>query len=130
MARRGLVSPTDRELEILQVLWGLGKGSVRDVHEVMLESEEVSFTTVQTMLQVMFGKGLVGRELVRRTYSYWPVVSQVETQSTLVASLVERAFGGSANALVSRALDLKRVSRAELDEIQELLDAAREAQDD
>lgn len=130
MTRKGLVSPTDRELEILQVLWGLGKGSVRDVHEVMLESEEVSFTTVQTMLQVMFGKGLVERELVRRTYSYWPVASQVETQSTLVASLVERAFGGSANALVSRALDLKRVSRAELDEIQELLDAAREAQDD
>lgn len=130
MTRRETGSPTDRELEILQVLWRLGRSSVRDVHEALLKSEEVSFTTVQTMLQVMYGKGLVERELIRRTYWYWPAESQVETQTTLVRSLMERAFGGSAKALVSRALDARSASPAELDEIQKLLDAAREAQDD
>lgn len=130
MTRRETGSPTDRELEILQVLWRLGRSSVRDVHEALLKSEEVSFTTVQTMLQVMYGKGLVERELIRRTYWYWPTESQVETQTTMVRSLMERAFGGSAKALVSRALDARSASPAELDEIQKLLDAAREAQDD
>lgn len=130
MTRRVIGGPTDRELEILQVLWRLGRCSVRDVHDALLESEEVSFTTVQTMLQVMFDKGLVERELVRRAYWYWPAESQAETQTTLVRSLMERAFGGSAKALVSRALDSRRSTPAELDEIQKLLDAAREAQDD
>src|SRR5690554_2237642 len=130
MTRRAVAGPTDRELEILQVLWPLGRSSVRDVHEAMLESEEVSFTTVQTMLQVMFDKGLVERELVRRTYWYWPAETQIETQTTLVNTLMERAFGGSAKALVSRALDARRSTPEELDEIQKLLDAAREAHDD
>ncbi len=120
--------PTDRELEILQVLWGLGRASVRDVHEELLKTEEVSFTTVQTMLQVMFDKELVERELVRRSYQYWPTESPAEVQSSLVAGLLDRAFGGSAKALVSRALDVKQASAEELDEIQKLIDEAREAQ--
>lgn len=129
MARRPSRGPTERELEILQVLWGNGTCSVRDVHERLSQDEATSFSTVQTMLQVMFEKGLVERDLRGRTFLYRAAVEREETQRTLLADLLERAFGGSAKALVSRALDVKRPKADELEEIQALLDEARRADD-
>jgi predicted transcriptional regulator len=129
MARRPSRGPTERELEILQVLWHDGTRSVREVHERLSETEEISFTTVQTMLQVMFDKGLTQRELQGRSYVYRAATSQEEAQRTLLADLLDRAFGGSAKALVSRALDAKRATNEELDELRALLDAVRSADD-
>jgi BlaI family transcriptional regulator, penicillinase repressor len=129
MARRPSRGPTERELEILQALWTNGKSSVRAVHEHLSESEEISFTSVQTMLQVMFDKGLAQRELQGRTYLYRAATSQEDAQRTLLADLLDRAFGGSAKALVSRALDVKRATNEELDELHALLDEARRVDD-
>lgn len=127
MARKGTTGPTERELDILHILWDRGRSSVRDVHAVLEEEEGLSFTSVQTMLQIMFEKELVGRELEGRSYVYWPRLTREEAQSTLLGDLLERAFGGSAKALVSRALDVKQVSEAELEEIRRLLDEAEGA---
>jgi BlaI family transcriptional regulator, penicillinase repressor len=129
MARRPSRGPTERELEILQALWTNGQSSVRAVHEHLSESEEISFTSVQTMLQVMFDKGLAQRELQGRTYLYRAATSQEDAQRTLLADLLDRAFGGSAKALVSRALDVKRATNEELDELHALLDEARRVDD-
>lgn len=129
MARKPSRGPTERELEILQVLWQDGTRSVREVHERLAETEAISFTTVQTMLQVMFDKGLTQRELQGRSYVYRAATSQEEAQRTLLADLLDRAFGGSAKALVSRALDVRRATPEELDELRALLDDARSASD-
>jgi predicted transcriptional regulator len=125
MARKARPGPTERELDILQILWNLERASVREVHQALNEREELSFTSVQTMLVIMFDKDLVGRELEGRSYVYWPLVTREEAQGTLLEDLLERAFGGSAKALVSRALGVKPATPAELDEIQELIERAR-----
>lgn len=125
MARKASPGPTERELDILQVLWERGNGSVREVHRALNEREELSFTSVQTMLQIMHDKGLVGRELADRSYTYWPVGTREATQRTLLVDLLDRAFGGSAKALVSRALDLKPATADELDELMALIEEAR-----
>ena len=129
MARKPSKGPTERELDILQVLWGQGESSVREVQQCLAASEEISFTSVQTVLQIMFDKGLVGRELKGRSYVYRPAISQEAVQRTLLTNLLDRAFGGSAKALVSRALDVKRTSMEDLDEIRALLDEARRSDD-
>jgi predicted transcriptional regulator len=125
MARKARPGPTERELDILQILWGHERASVREVHQALNEREELSFTSVQTMLVIMFDKDLVGRELEGRSYVYWPLVTREQAQGTLLEDLLERAFGGSAKALVSRALGVKPATPAELDEIQELIERAR-----
>ena len=126
MARKPTQGPTERELDILQVLWQHGRSNVREVHEQLNESEQLSFTSVQTMLQIMFDKGLVDREMHGRSYIYSPLVSQDETQGTLVSALIDRAFGGSARALVSRALDISRSSPEELKEIMAMIQASQQ----
>ncbi len=125
MARKASAGPTERELDILDVLWVRGRAGVRDVHAALNEREKLSFTAVQTMLQIMFDKGLVGRHLEGRSYVYWAAVTREEAQTALLGDLLDRAFGGSAAALMSRALDVKRATKAELDEIEALIEKAR-----
>lgn len=125
MARKASSGPTERELDILHVLWEHGKLSVREVRERLSRKEDLSFSSVQTILQIMFDKRLVGRELQGRSYTYRSNVSQEEVQSNLLLNLLDRAFGGSAKSLVSRALDVKRASPEELEEIRLLIDKAR-----
>ena len=126
MARKASSGPTERELDILQILWERERSSVREVHQILHEREGLSFTSVQTMLQIMFDKRLVARELEGRTYVYWSLVTREQAQRTLLEDLLERAFAGSAKALVSRALDVRPATRDELDEIQELIEKARQ----
>ena len=115
--------PTDSETEILAVLWEHGPSTVRQVHEVVGDRRGVGYTTVLKLLQIMTDKGLVERESIGRSHVYRASVPQAQTQSKLVEDLVDRAFGGSASALVMRALGSRPASRAELDEIRKLLDS-------
>jgi predicted transcriptional regulator len=114
--------PTDSETEILAVLWEHGPCTVRQVHEVVGDRRGVGYTTVLKLLQIMTDKGLVEREARGRSHVYRTAAPQEQTQAKLVDDLVERAFGGSASALVMRALGSRPASRAELDEIRRLID--------
>lgn len=114
--------PTDAELEILRVLWERGPSTVREVQEVLSAQREVGYTTALKLLQIMFEKGLVRRDESARTHVYEAGVAQDRTQNALVGDLVDRAFGGSASALVLGALSSKPASKEELAEIRRLLD--------
>ena len=54
-------NPSQRELDVLKVLWELGEAKVRDVHEAMCQDEKCAFTTVQTLLRIMADKGWSSR---------------------------------------------------------------------
>jgi predicted transcriptional regulator len=56
------IKPTESELEILQVLWLKGEASVREVHEALAATKDVGYTTTLKLMQIMFEKGLVGRD--------------------------------------------------------------------
>ena len=113
--------PTDAELDILHVLWTRGPSTVRDVHEALSQEKEVRYTTTLKQLQVMLDKGLVQRDDARRSHIYSAAENEEETQGRLLDHLLEHAFGGSTSKLFMRALDRKRASERELEEIRRLL---------
>jgi predicted transcriptional regulator len=123
---RALPRPTDAELAILRVLWTRGPSTVRQVHETLADDRETGYTTTLKLMQIMAEKGLVTRDESARTHVYMSSVSEQQTQGQLVADLVDRAFGGSAAALVMRALSTRKPSAEELREIQRLIAADRE----
>jgi BlaI family transcriptional regulator, penicillinase repressor len=125
MPRNKTDKPTERELDLLKVLWERGPSSVREVFELLKRSEDVSFTTVQTMLQVMFDKDLVERELMGRSLIYTAKVKREEAERVLVGDLLERLFAGSAQQLLARALDVRKASPEELKAIERLISRAR-----
>ena len=120
--------PTDAELEILAVLWERGPSTVREVQEALNARKAVGYTTALKLLQIMFEKGFVDRDESARTHVYAAALEREPTQSALVRDLAERAFGGSASALVLGALSAQPASRAELAEIRRLLDELEEQQ--
>ena len=82
----GDITPSERELDVLKVLWELGSGSVRAVHQRLCPSGELAFTTVQTLLRIMEEKGLVEHRTEGRTFVYTPTHSR----STSTPSLTMR----------------------------------------
>src|SRR5688500_9579198 len=118
---RTLPRPTDGELAILRVLWQRGPSTVREVHEALADARETGYTTTLKLMQIMAAKGLLTRDGSARTHVYTVRQSQERTLGQLVSDLVERAFGGSAAALVMQALASKPASPAEIKEIQKLI---------
>jgi predicted transcriptional regulator len=112
--------PTDAELKILRVLWSAGPSTVREVMESLDTDQE--YTTVLKHLQIMLDKGLVTRDESGRAHVYAAAREEADTQRRLVEDLLTRAFSGSAETLVMRALSSEAVTREELDEIRALLD--------
>jgi len=118
--------PADAELAILRVLWERGPSTVRQVHEAMADTRDTGYTTTLKLMQIMADKGLVTRNETSRTHVYAASAAKAQTQQQLVKDLVDRAFGGSAAALVLRALSADDATDAELKEIHKLIDDYRE----
>lgn len=122
------IKPTESELEILQVLWERDQASVREVHEELLRSKDVGYTTTLKLMQIMFEKGLVKRDDSFKTHIYQATVSKEKTQKHLVGKMINTLFGGSPGELVLQALGNHKASPAELEEIQRLLNNLKDRQ--
>jgi BlaI family penicillinase repressor len=115
-------TPTPRELEILKVLWEEGPSSVRAVYRCLQEQEpELAYNTVQTMLRIMEGKGLVDHEPDGRTFIY--TARYTRDESTV--RFLDRVFDGAASELVQSLLRSERISAEDLEQIHALIAAAR-----
>lgn len=115
------VKPTEGELEILQVLWQKGKATVREVHEIILQTKDAGYTTTLKLMQIMFEKGLVLRDDSAKTHIYQANVSKEKTQSQFVGKMITSLFGGSSSQLVMQALGSQAPTKEEIDEIQQYL---------
>jgi len=114
--------PTESELEILQILWAHGECTVRFVNDKLNEQREVGYTTTLKMMQLMFEKGLLKRDVSERSHVYLANYTQATAQKTLLDRLTETVFGGSAMQIVMQALGNRKTSKAELQEIKKLID--------
>lgn len=111
---------TPLELEIMKVLWDLGPAAVQAVQE-RLPGAPLAYTTVQTMLNVLLQKGKVKRSLKSRAYVYRPALSRAEAVGHTMKDLIDRMFGGSAEALVMGLVEARQLSSGKLDELRRKL---------
>jgi predicted transcriptional regulator len=114
--------PTAAELEILSVLWRDGSATVREVHDALARRKPIGYTTTLKLMQNMHEKGLVARDESQRSHVYRPALSQASAQRTMLRTVLDRLFGGSAAALVVQAIRWGEISPEELTEIRRLLD--------
>jgi len=115
-------TPTESELEILQVLWQLGPSSVRKVNEILNERREVGYTTTLKIMQIMTEKALVTRNTESRTHIYLPAVKEQDTQKSLLKSFIDKTYRGSAMNLVLQALGNQDATEKELQELKQMID--------
>jgi BlaI family penicillinase repressor len=122
MAKRRNLRLTDRELTILRILWDNGPSTVRQVNEAMNKDQDTGYTTTLKLMQIMTDKGLLCRDDSQFKHIYKPILKEEKAQKQLVGDLLEKAFSGSAEKLVMRALSAKKVSAKEMEKIRKMLD--------
>jgi BlaI family transcriptional regulator, penicillinase repressor len=104
---------TKLELQIMQVIWKRGPSNVSAVQEGL--EQNLAYTTVQTMLNILERKGKLKRELRGRAFEYSATVSESKALGHAVKDLVDRMFGGSSEELVmslikNRQIDAKKIA--------------------
>lgn len=117
---------TDRELDVMSVLWRLGSGTVAEVRDAL--PDKVGYTGVLKLLQILEEKGAVRHEREGRAYRYFPLVERSAAGDTALARVVDRIFAGSAELAVARLVAERPLDAAAVERLKALLDAA--ARDD
>jgi predicted transcriptional regulator len=113
MAKREKAVLTKLELQIMQVIWKRGASTVTAVQEGL--EQDLAYTTVQTMLNILLRKGKLKRELQGRAFTYSATVTEAKASTHAVRDLVDRMFGGSSEELVmslikNRQIDPKKIA--------------------
>ncbi len=118
---------TDRELEIMKILWARGRASVREVQEDLNRmAGPVAYSTVQTLLNIMEDKkGLVRHVVEGRTFVYIPKKTSERTIGELTRRFVDRVFDGALDRVMVALLGSKSPSPEELERLRAMIDEAQ-----
>jgi BlaI family penicillinase repressor len=105
---------TKLELQIMQVIWKRGACNVTSVQEGL--EQDLAYTTVQTMLNILERKGKLTRELSGRAFIYSATVTEAKASVHALKDLIDRMFGGSSEDLVmslikSKQIDAKKIAK-------------------
>ncbi|HUZ96679.1 MAG TPA: BlaI/MecI/CopY family transcriptional regulator [Edaphobacter sp.] len=115
---------TKLELQIMQVIWRRGTSNVGEVQEGL--EQQLAYTTVQTMLNILHRKGKLKRKLQGRAYEYSATVSEAKALSHALRDVVDRMFGGSSEELVMSLIKSKQIDAKKIAELSRRLEEAEE----
>jgi predicted transcriptional regulator len=115
MGEREKDTLTKLELQIMQVIWRLGPSNVGEVQAGL--EQQLAYTTVQTMLNILHKKGKLKRRLQGRAYQYSATVTEDRASRNAVRDLVDRMFGGSSEELVMSLIKSKQIDAKKIAEL-------------
>jgi predicted transcriptional regulator len=115
MARRNSDPLTEREAQIMDVVWRLGEATADQVRAGLPGSPHDS--TVRTLMRVLETKGYLTHQTTGKAYIYRAVVARRKAQRMAVRSVLSRFFAGSAEDLVLRLIEDEQLSQEQLDEL-------------
>ena len=112
---------TDRELDVMGVLWEHGPATVAEVQQRLADA--LAYTTVLTILRTLEEKGHVGHVEAGRAYRYHAQVDREAAGESAVRRLVRKVFQGSPELLLTQLVADRKLSGAQLERMRQLLDA-------
>ena len=119
---------TERELDVMDVLWERGASTVAQVQEQLLD--ELAYTTVLTMLRTLEEKGYVSHEEEGRAYRYHPLVERSEAGASAVKRLMGKLFRGSPELLLTHLVSQRGLTTEQLEAMRRLLNERLEREDE
>jgi BlaI family transcriptional regulator, penicillinase repressor len=121
------IIPTDRELDALKILWQRGEATVRDIYDTLRQDgPKLAYTTVLSLLQVMEQKGLVRHRQSGKAYLYSAEADREHTFRKLAGGFLEKVFDGAMDEYMVHALQSRRLSAEEFDQLEKMIAEARD----
>jgi BlaI family transcriptional regulator, penicillinase repressor len=107
---------TRAEEEVMQILWELGKGFVKDLVERYTEPRP-AYNTVSTLIRILEQKGFVSHTAYGKTHEYYPLISKDEYRKQSLNNMLSNYFSGSFKQLVSFFAREEKINREEMEDI-------------
>lgn len=114
---------TQRELDIMGVLWELGEGTVTEVRDRV--DPDLAYTSISSMIRTLELKGFVShRRGQGKTHVYFPVIAPEAAGESALGRVLDKIYGGSPIKLLAHLVQQKRLSPKELQRMRDLLKKA------
>ena len=111
---------TDRELDVMNVLWDRGSATVTEVREAL--HDELAYTTVLTVLRTLEDKGYVTHEEEGKAHRYVPAVEREAAAGSAVGKMLKKLFSGSPEMMLTHLVSDRKLSAADLKRMRKLID--------
>ena len=114
------ISFTDRELDVMAVLWRNGSGTVTEVRDALDDS--LAYTTVLTVLRTLEEKGFITHIAEGKAHRYLPAVTPDLAGQSALSRVLDKIFGGSPDLLLTQLVSDRALDTADLKRLRKLLD--------
>ena len=111
---------SDRELDVMAVLWARGSGTVAEVREAL--PDPLAYTTVLTVLRTLEEKGFVGHEEEGKAHRYLPLVARERAGRSALIRMVDKLFDGSPDLLLTQLVSDRKLSPQDIRRLRKILD--------
>ena len=112
---------TKAEEQVMQLLWQLEEGIVKDIIALMPDPKP-AYNTVSTVVRVLEGKGFIDHKAYGNSHVYYPLISEAQYKKFTFDKMMSNYFSNSYRSLVSFIADEKKLGVKELDELTKLID--------
>jgi BlaI family penicillinase repressor len=115
---------TQRELDIMSVLWDLGEATVTEVRDRV--DPDLAYTSISSMIRTLEMKGYVShRRGEGKTHVYYPLIDAEKAGESVLGRVLDKVYGGSPIKLLAHLMDQHRLSEKELARMRDLLKGAK-----
>ena len=121
-------SPLGRvQMRIMQVLWNKQKATAQEITDAISEIEPIKHSTVQTFLRILVKKEIVGFEVDRRTFIYFPLVASDNITRDAYSNFINTTFSGSLEGMMAYIVKNVDIPPEQLEKIKKMLDKEDES---
>jgi predicted transcriptional regulator len=113
---------TEVELELMNILWQLGEGTVRDVLAHLANDRHLAYTSVSTIIRILEQNNFVSIRKQVKIHIYTPVVPKEVYEARSLNHIVKNLFNNAPTSLVARLVDDQNLSQQELKEMKKTLE--------
>jgi len=114
------ITLTDREADLMEVLWEHGPSTVTEVRERL--KDDLAYTTVLTILRTLEAKGYVGHDEEGRAHRYKSLIARDAARRSALRNLSNKLFKGSTELLLTHLVQDQPLSETQVQRIRHLLD--------
>lgn len=116
------VAFTERELDLMAVLWDSGPSTAAEVRQALADQGvDLAYNTVLTLLRILEEKGHVDHEEEGRAHRFRAAVKRSDAGASALRRTLDRMFGGSAEALVAQLVQQRGLSRKDLKRLRRVI---------
>jgi predicted transcriptional regulator len=116
---------TPVEHELMDILWKIGEGTVRDVMAHLPRHRQLAYTSVSTILRILQQKKILGTEKMGKQHIYKPLLTKKSFANYSVKTMIKRVFSGNSAKLVAYLVDQHNLTINDIEAIQQLLETKK-----